>query len=53
MDYKLEYITRFFEKTSNKRIETYVLTRIWGKIDDLDIKIIPQQYISRTEENMP
>ncbi len=47
MSYKLEYITRLFEKTSSKRIEHYVITRIWHKLDNYDIKMTSQQYVWR------
>ena len=46
-DYKLEYVTRLFEKTNNKKIENYVITRLWHKLDNVDIKMVPQQYVSR------
>lgn len=48
MDYKLEFITRLFQKTSKKKIEHYVLTRLWHKLDNYDIKMVPQQYVFRT-----
>lgn len=51
MDYKINYITRLFQRTSNKRIENYVLTRIWHLLDNYDIKMVPQQYVSRDEIN--
>ena len=47
MDYKLDYISRIFKKTSKKRIENYVLTRIWHRLDDLSIRICHQQYVNR------
>jgi hypothetical protein len=47
MSYKLEYISRLFHKTSGKRIEHYVITRIWHLLDNYDIKMTPQQYVSR------
>jgi very-short-patch-repair endonuclease len=45
MDNKVEYITRLFQKTSSKAIENYCLTRLWHKLDNDEIKIIPQQYV--------
>ena len=47
MDYKVEYITRLFQKTSNKAIEHYCLTRLWHRLDNEDIKFVPQQYVNR------
>lgn len=47
MSYKLEYISRLFQRTSKKRIEHYVISRIWHLLDNIDIKMIPQQYVSR------
>ena len=47
MDYKLDYVTRIFEKTSHKRIENYVITRIWHLLDSDEIKIMHQQFVNR------
>ncbi len=47
MNYKLDYISRLFQKTSGKRIEHYVISRIWHLLNDYDIKMMPQQYVSR------
>lgn len=47
MDKKLNYISRLFQRTSKKRIEHYVISRIWHLLDDYDIKMTPQQYVSR------
>lgn len=44
---KLEFITRQLARTNGKRFENYVVTRIWHLLDDLDIKIITQQYVAR------
>ena len=49
MNYKLDYISRLFQRTSSKRIEHYVITRIWHLLDDYDIKMTPQQYVSREQ----
>lgn len=49
MDYKLDYISRLFQRISNKRIEHYVISRIWHSLDDYDIKMVPQQYVSREQ----
>lgn len=47
MNTKVEYITRLFQKTSSKAIENYCLTRLWHKLDNDEIKIVPQQYVGR------
>lgn len=47
MNYKVDYITRLFQRTSNKRIEHYAITRIWHLLDNYDVKIVPQQFVSR------
>ena len=46
---KLDYISRLFQRTSKKRIEHYVISRIWHLLDDYDIKMVPQQYVSREQ----
>ncbi|MGA1977134.1 MAG: AbaSI family restriction endonuclease [Bacteroidales bacterium] len=50
MDYKLEYISRLFQKTSKKALENYVLTRLWHKLDNYNIKMVPQQYVNRNPD---
>jgi len=47
MSYKLDYISRLLQRTSSKRIEHYVISRIWHLLDNYDIKMTPQQYVSR------
>lgn len=47
MNIKLQYISKLFQKTSFKAIENYCLTRFWHKLDNDEIKIIPQQYVNR------
>ena len=47
---KTKYITSFFEKTSKKKIENYCLTRLWHRLDNDEIKIIPQQYVNINPE---
>ena len=46
-DDKKEYITRQLSRTHNKKYENYVITRIWHKIDRIDVKLATQQYVSR------
>lgn len=47
MDYKLNYLSKTFSKIGKKGIETYVISRIWNKLDNIDIRIICQQYVKR------
>lgn len=47
MSYKLDYISRLLQRTSVKRIEHYVISRIWHLLDNYDVKMTPQQYVSR------
>jgi len=44
---KYRYIKAQLAKTNKKNDENYVITRIWNKIDSLDIKFITQQYVAR------
>jgi len=44
---KLEFISRQFSKAEKKRFEHYVVTRIWHLLDDLSIKFVTQQYVTR------
>ena len=48
---KKDYIVRQLRRTHNKRFENYVITRIWHLLDNLDIKIITQQYIVRPSDD--
>lgn len=47
VNYKIEYISRLLQRTSSKRIEHYVISRIWHLLDNYDVKMTPQQYVSR------
>ncbi|MEH7085424.1 phosphoribosylaminoimidazole carboxylase [Neobacillus drentensis] len=44
---KLEFILKQLAKTNKKNYENYVVTRIWHTLNDLDIKFITQQYVTR------
>ena len=46
---KLEYISRQLSKAEHKKYEHYVVTRIWHLLDDLTLKFVTQQYITRPE----
>ena len=50
MNPKVEYISRLFQKTSFKALENYCLTRLWHKLDNDEIKFVPQQYVNRHVE---
>ena len=47
IDYKLAYLSNIFSKIDRKGFETYVIARIWNKLDNLDIEIVSQQYVER------
>jgi len=47
MNTKIEYISRLFQKTSYKALENYCLTRLWHKLDNNEVKLVPQQYVNR------
>lgn len=49
MDYKLEYITRMLTKISHKRLESYVIHRLWNVLDNPDVHFVFQQYVVRRE----
>jgi very-short-patch-repair endonuclease len=46
---KIEYISRQFSKAQHKKFEHYVVTRIWHLLNDLSLKIVTQQYVTRSE----
>lgn len=50
MNPKVEYISKLFQKTSFKAIESYCLTRLWHKLDNDEVKLVPQQYVNRHSE---
>ncbi|MDQ1140103.1 AbaSI family restriction endonuclease [Pedobacter agri] len=47
MDYKLDFMSRVLQRTASKKIEHYVISRIWHLLDNYEIKMVPQQYVSR------
>ena len=49
MNYKLEYITRMLTKISHKRLESYVIHRIWNTLDNPEVHFVFQQYVVRKE----
>lgn len=46
---KFTFIIRQLAKTNKKNFENYVVTRIWHRLNNLDVKFITQQYIVRPE----
>lgn len=44
---KLQYITRQLSRAEHKRIEFYVISRIWHLLNDLSLKFVTQQYVVR------
>lgn len=44
---KLEFVSRQFAKAEKKRYEHYVITRIWHLLNNTQIKLITQQYVTR------
>jgi len=50
MNNKLEYLAKLFQKTGKKKIEHYVLTRLWHQLDNDEVKMVPQQYVARHTE---
>ena len=47
---KYNYIKRQISKTNKKNDENYVVTRIWHKLNNENIKFITQQYVVREDE---
>lgn len=46
---KYKYIKSQIAKTNKKNDENYIVTRIWNKLDNEDIKFITQQYVVRED----
>lgn len=44
---RTEYILRQLAKTNKKNYENYVVTRIWNLLNNLNIKIVKQQHVTR------
>ena len=45
IDYQLDYMERLFYKIKFKKTESYVIDRIWNKLDDTRIRFEIQQPI--------
>lgn len=48
---KLEYISRMLTKISHKRLECYVIYRIWNGLNRTDVRFDFQQYVRRKDGN--
>ena len=46
---KYRYVKAQLAKTNKKNDENYVVTRIWNKLDNEDIKFVTQQYVRRPD----
>lgn len=46
---KLDYIVKQLSKTNKKNYENYVVTRIWHRLDNIEYKMITQQYVIRPD----
>ena len=46
MDYELEYMEHLFDSIKSKRTESYVIHRIWNKLDDDRVRFVTQQKIT-------
>ncbi|GIO22244.1 AbaSI family restriction endonuclease [Oceanobacillus sp. J11TS1] len=44
---KRDYLVKTFSRTKRKDYENYILTAIWHKLDNMDIKPVSQQYVKR------
>jgi very-short-patch-repair endonuclease len=46
---KIEFICRQLSRAENKMFEHYVVTRIWHRLNDTDLKFVTQQYVVRPQ----
>ena len=46
MDYELEYMEHLFDSLKSKKTESYVIHRIWNKLDDDRVRFVTQQKIT-------
>jgi len=46
---KLDFITKQLHRTHNKKYENYVVTGIWHRLNDPELKFVTQQYVMRPE----
>jgi very-short-patch-repair endonuclease len=48
-DHKKEYLLKIFSRTNRKDTENYVLTGIWHRLNNFNIKPVTQQYVKTDE----
>ncbi|MGY0694956.1 AbaSI family restriction endonuclease [Virgibacillus sp. FSP13] len=48
---KRDYLIKTFSRTKRKDYENYILTAIWHKLNNMDLKPVSQQYIRRKNGN--
>lgn len=48
-DFKLDYMARFFRKISHKKFESYVIQRIWHRLNDDRVRFVFQQEVVLAE----
>ncbi|WP_053071853.1 AbaSI family restriction endonuclease [Ornithinibacillus contaminans] len=44
---KRDYLVKTFSRTKRKDYENYILTGIWHKLDNMNVKPVSQQYVKR------
>ncbi|MFC0300450.1 AbaSI family restriction endonuclease [Virgibacillus soli] len=44
---KRDYLVKTFSRTKRKDYENYILTAIWHKLDNMNLKPVSQQYVKR------
>lgn len=44
-DFKLEYMTHLLSKIAKKKMEAYVIGRIWHQLNNNKVKFVTQQYV--------
>ena len=49
IDYKFAYMQHLFDKIKNKKTESYIIHRIWDKVDDERILFKTQQKVERPD----
>lgn len=52
IDYQLEYMEHLFFCIKHKKTESYVIHRIWDKLDDMRIRFVVQQKVELPMEDM-
>lgn len=45
IDYQLDYMEHLFFSIKHKKTESYVIHRIWDKLDDMRIRFVVQQKV--------